>query len=347
MIEIVKTLSPKPKMSDKIDVASEIFDNAIAAIELGIEDYKLSRSDSRRLQSSVRNICAGILLLFKCKLADLSKNDDESLLKQKVIPVIQNENIKWVGIGKKTVDVQQIKDRFNSLNIPVEWKLLDDLQDYRNNIEHYFDKQNNPANVVRGYIASSFIVVKNFMEKILKLDPQVYFSVQTWRVFLEEKSIHDSELKEKLKEFQNLKWFSKEIEQLFVDFRCSSCDSDIIKIDCEEAVLCDATNVSFVCRNCGQQWTYQELVIEIADVLSTQSAMEFRDGRQEMIGYCPACGEETYWAEGEICLLCGEKGPFICSFCSDEVPISELPSYAENGMCAGCSHIMEKCDDDD
>ena len=127
-------------MSENIDVPEEIFKNAINAIELGVEDYELSAKDPRRLQSAVRNLFAGILLLFKSKLAELSQKDDESLLKQKVVPVIQNGEIKWVGEGKKTVDVQQIQDRFKHLNIEVDWTRLNELQNYRNNIEHYFDK---------------------------------------------------------------------------------------------------------------------------------------------------------------------------------------------------------------
>ena len=88
-------------MGNKIDIPGEILDNAIAAIELGVEDYKLSEKDPRRIQSAVRNIFAGILLLFKSKLAELSRDNDESLLKQKVLPIQKNGKIEWVGEGKK------------------------------------------------------------------------------------------------------------------------------------------------------------------------------------------------------------------------------------------------------
>lgn len=57
-----------------------ILQNAIDSIALGIEDY--NSSDSRRLISCTRNLFAGILLLFKHKLAILSPpGSDEVLIK--------------------------------------------------------------------------------------------------------------------------------------------------------------------------------------------------------------------------------------------------------------------------
>ncbi|MGL4779353.1 MAG: hypothetical protein ACRCXN_00780 [Bacteroidales bacterium] len=64
-----------------------ILQNAIDSIVIGIEDF--DSSDKRRIISSTRNIFAGILLLFKHKLCDLSPQDsDEVLIKQVVLPSI-------------------------------------------------------------------------------------------------------------------------------------------------------------------------------------------------------------------------------------------------------------------
>jgi hypothetical protein len=66
-----------------------ILQNAIDSIALGIEDY--SNPDPRRLISCTRNIFAGILLLFKHKLSQLSSPDsDEVLIKQQVLPTIDS-----------------------------------------------------------------------------------------------------------------------------------------------------------------------------------------------------------------------------------------------------------------
>ncbi len=62
-----------------------ILNNAIDSIILGLEDYE--SSDHRRLISCARNMIAGILLLFKHKLAILSPEDsDEVLIKQQILP---------------------------------------------------------------------------------------------------------------------------------------------------------------------------------------------------------------------------------------------------------------------
>ena len=116
----------------------KLLQNAINSIEVGIEDYELSKQDERRIISCVRNVFAGVLLLFKYKLVELSPaNSDEVLIKQQILWVMENGNIIAKGKSNKTVDVQSIKDRFKSLNISIDWKNLDNINSYRNNIEHY------------------------------------------------------------------------------------------------------------------------------------------------------------------------------------------------------------------
>jgi hypothetical protein len=84
-----------------------ILKNAIQSIQIGVEDYE--SKDSRRVLSSVRNLSAGVLLIFKEKLRLLSPpGSNESLLKQKVRPEKESGSVSFVGVGKKTVDVQQI-----------------------------------------------------------------------------------------------------------------------------------------------------------------------------------------------------------------------------------------------
>ena len=131
-----------------------IIQNAVDSIAIGLEDY-LS-TDKRRIVSSARNIFAGIILLFKHKLCELSPSDaDEVLIKQQVLPKIDTIGaVRWIGKGKKTVDIQNIKERFKSLGIVVNWKRLDEIKQYRNDIEHYFSKLNTQS--VQKLISDSF-----------------------------------------------------------------------------------------------------------------------------------------------------------------------------------------------
>jgi len=131
-----------------------ILNNAIESLALGIEDY--NSTDHRRLLSCTRNIFSGILLLFKSKLVELSPpGSDEVLIKQKVVPILDPTGaLQWKGSGKKTVDVQQIQDRFSGLGITVDWKRLDRINEYRNNIEHNFGSLSQDA--VRELIAMGY-----------------------------------------------------------------------------------------------------------------------------------------------------------------------------------------------
>jgi hypothetical protein len=147
-----------------------ILKNAIDSIAIGLEDYQ--STDERRIVSSTRNIFAGILLLFKHKLCELSPVDsDESLIKQRVLPEIDATGaVRWIGKGKKTVDVQNIKERFESLDIAVDWNRLERINKYRNDIEHYFSTQN-PQSVQR-LISDSFLIIRDFISDHLNEDPR-------------------------------------------------------------------------------------------------------------------------------------------------------------------------------
>ena len=158
-----------------------ILQNAIDSISLGIEDYEMATIDNRRYISCTRNIFAGILLLFKHKLSELSPTgSDEVLIKQKIMPKIDINSISWVGEGKKTVDVQGIQERFTSLGINVDWKRLKDTQNYRNNIEHYYATASSGS--VQKMISDSFIVIVNFIKDHLEEDPRDLLGSDTYDV---------------------------------------------------------------------------------------------------------------------------------------------------------------------
>lgn len=63
-----------------------IIKNAIDSIQIGIEDFE--NDDDRRSVSAVRNVAAGILLLYKEKLCQPSPPDNrELLIKQNIRPI--------------------------------------------------------------------------------------------------------------------------------------------------------------------------------------------------------------------------------------------------------------------
>lgn len=138
-----------------------ILQNAIDSIAMGLEDY--SSPDPRRGISCARNVFAGILLLFKHKLSTLSpESSDEALIKQRVLPVLNDDGrLDWKGKGKKTVDVQGIRERFDSLKIDVDWDRVSRINEFRNDIEHYYTSLKHEA--IHSLISDSFVIINDFV----------------------------------------------------------------------------------------------------------------------------------------------------------------------------------------
>ena len=81
-----------------------ILNNAILSIRSGLEDLAIG-TPARNL-SAIRNLHAGVVLLLKSRLLELSPaGSDEILLKQKIKPRLDTSGtVEFVGTGKKTVE---------------------------------------------------------------------------------------------------------------------------------------------------------------------------------------------------------------------------------------------------
>lgn len=122
----------KDKTSNKFD-KSELLQNAITSIQLGVEDFQSIRSKNapERSLSSARKIFAGVLLLFKYKIASMADTPDrakELIFEHQEFLPYKNDSgkIEWrpSGIKPKTIDVNGIQNRFGSLNIKTDWEAL-------------------------------------------------------------------------------------------------------------------------------------------------------------------------------------------------------------------------------
>jgi hypothetical protein len=159
-----------------------IFDNAIKSLQLALEDF--SEGSDQRLLSAVRNLNAGILLLYKSKLAALSPpGSDEVLIKKEISPQkLPNGEITFVGRGKKTVDVGQIKARFKFLGVTTDWKRFTKISELRNDIEHYSTTLHRDA--IRGMITDTFVIVRDFMTEELGKDAKDELGASAWGTLL-------------------------------------------------------------------------------------------------------------------------------------------------------------------
>lgn len=144
--------------------------NAVNSIRLGVEDFKTAVEDEARALSSIRNLTAGLLLLFKVKLPALSPpGSKEVLLKERVTPIVgpDGETL-WVGSGTKTVDVASIISRLKGLGVDdVEWSLLETLTKTRNDVEHYHSTR--PTAVLLETVANCFYLINRWRHETVVL----------------------------------------------------------------------------------------------------------------------------------------------------------------------------------
>lgn len=313
-----------------------ILKNAINSIIIGLEDYQ--SKDERRIVSAARNIFAGILLLFKYKLCELSPSDsDEVLIKQKVIPKIDARGrIKWIGKGKKTVDVQNIRERFEALGISVNWDRLERINKYRNEIEHYYSNLN--AQSVQQLISESFIIIRDFISEHLKNDPQQLLGKEAWSILIKVNEVYEKEKSECNRAIESLTFFHNKIQMAFEDYSCAECGSGLIMPTQNNT---DATDVEFRCRSCGNTLSYENLArLAVADYFSHEVYLSYTDGDDTPITDCPDCSG-IYLYHEHICSSCGYSATHECQRCGSIIHPEELLCEP---FCSYCAHMMSKDD---
>lgn len=176
-----------------------------------MEDYQ--SQDVRRSLSAVRNISAGILLLFKERLRELSPADsDDALIKQNIQPYHTDTGlVTFRGTGKKTVDLHQIEERFKSLGVTVEWKRLTDVIKIRNDIEHYYTTVQNSR--LKELITDAFIVMRDFITNELKKEPVKLLGDETWQALLDVADIYSKQQEECRELMAKVDWKSTALKK--------------------------------------------------------------------------------------------------------------------------------------
>ncbi len=299
-------------MRESNNTPEKIYRNAIIAIELGIEDYLQGNNDYRRFYSSIRNLYSGLLLLFKSKLAEISKNDDCALIKPNCNVFNNNGIISWSKNEKKyhfkTIDYKTLHERLNIIGVKINWKVLDDLKSYRCRIEHCYDDELIGCKKAIGeYIARSFILIRDFCIEYLQKDPQNEFSEEVWNVFISNEDTYRKEIEERNRKINLLHYFIEDIKNIVDSFQCTQCGSNLITVLDPIPKSHNATDAIYICRNCGQKYTYKEMMSEYAGSMFQGQMLVIDDIAYDPIDLCPKCGELTYDTVRDICYSCGVK----------------------------------------
>ncbi|KVL18275.1 hypothetical protein [Burkholderia cepacia] len=306
-----------------------ILKNAVQSIQIGIEDFQ--STDSRRVLSATRNIVAGVLLLFKEKLRLLSPNgSDEVLIKQKLLPQYgPNNSVVFKGEGKKTVDVQQIKERFDSLGIVVDMATFDKISKIRNNIEHYLVTESPSA--IKELVADSFLIIRDFVTKELGLEPVDLLGVPTWNALLETSAVMEKERAECKTAMEEIDWGSDLMHEVSADLTCLTCESALLKpVDLEvDAVLA----LELKCTVCGEQFELVDLLEKaVAEHFAYEIYTSFTDGGDSPIATCWECGRDTFVLAESECLACSATPEHhTCPVCGSNLGPDEQEF---NGLCA-------------
>lgn len=316
----------------------DLLTNAIESIRVGVEDYQ--QGDHGRLLAAVRSIHAGILLLYKEALRRLSPGDsDEVLLKIKILPKQSAQGvIEFIGEGRKTVDAQQIRERFGALGIITDWSRFDRITTVRNEIEHYYTKTNKKA--LEGLISDAFVLARNFISTQLKEDPLKLLGDETWQAMLEVSEVYEAERAECMRALEDFDWASSSLSRGVMRLTCPACSGDLIRPAGGESSY--HYDMKLECRGCGEITNAEDFAPRAVKLaLEHEMYLSHTDGGDRPYTTCPECGADAYVMEEECCALCGESAEHTCARCGSSIPAEELSC---SPYCGYCDYMMSKDD---
>ncbi len=316
---------------------SEIFDNAVTSIRLGIEDFETDDDD--RMMSAARNYYAGLLLLAKeCLVSTAPAAEAMAIVGARFKPIPNNAGgVDHIVDGYTTVDLGTLKKRFKDFKLPWPSADISKLQQYRNNLEHYHLAE--PVAALREAIASSFPMIVDFF-KILDEDPQHHLP-SVWDVMVAERATF-----EKLRLECDATWVPIEWPTLISGLdrmSCPNCKSSLIAQDDPANIL--YSDAKGRCIQCNEEISHADIMTKIVRInFEIDAYTAAKEGLESPIGNCPECGEKTYvdcyTNEGEdgICFACGVTVDNMCSRCHQHIPIEEY----DGEWCGSCTYAFDK-----
>lgn len=309
-----------------------IYQNAINSIQIGVEDY--TANNPERNISAIRNIIAGILLLYKEKLLRLSPAEHpELLIKQNTNRISEAGNVSFIAstrINNKTVNIGTIKDRFGDFDVKVEWDRFDSAVTLRNDIEHYYTKE--PQGVIKEIIASSFVLINDFVTHELEEDPRVIFGRDTWQILLDANEVFLAEKKVCLDSLAQADWEYDMVNDNLTHIRCEKCSSSLVLLDENKIDDANYPDIPLKCRQCQHEFEFSSIIEEfVSKALYYEFYTAIKDGGEPPTDTCVSCGMDTYIIEEGCCINCKYEIEYMeCTVC--HTPLS-LQEQINDGLC--------------
>lgn len=317
----------------------KLLKNAVESIQIGLEDYK--NDDPKRILSAVRNISAGILLLFKEKLRQLSPSGSgEALVKSEIQPTLDSTgSMIFAGKGKKTANVYQIRERFQSMKITVDWKKFEKINVLRNNVEHYYTEEKHAD--IREIISKSFEIIDDFSRNHLNEEPLSLFGRETWRALLEIDGIYRREKAACIESLSLIDWNFQVLKDGYKEICCPQCQSDLITGEGKHFKYTPGKSLPLLCKQCDYEFDFEDVVEQcVHEALSGEAYIAASQGGEYPYDTCPECSLETHIYEEDCCVSCGygneEK---LCAVCHTPLDLEE--AY-EGDICSYHRSIAEK-----
>lgn len=243
------------------------------------------------------------------------------------------------GDGSKTVDVQQMKERLQSLGVEVDWKRLEAIIRIRNVIEHYCTST--PTSQIKELIAGTFLVVRDFITTQLKSEPVDLLGAETWGILLKVAEVYNQEATACAAAMAEVAWGEEGVCRVISHLRCPACQSALLKPT--NPTESDLASIELQCTSCGEFHLFEELAEDAAhDCYFSEMYLSMTDGGDPPLSTCHECGRETFLTEELVCIACSATLSYTeCALCGEGLSADEQDL---NGLCSYHHHMADKDD---
>ncbi|NNA05926.1 hypothetical protein HBN65_03750 [Pseudomonas lundensis] len=310
----------------------KLLENAVHSIQLGVHDYQLCSGTEIRALSSARNLFAGMLLIFKYRIASFASTPAEAVAliykPKSIVPKIGATGIEWIPIleSNKTIDFRMIGERLDSLGVKTDWKKVTTLQHCRNALEHLHP--NHGIGEIQRFISELFPILRSFIEDELRRSPAELLG-DAWQMLLQTHDFYAQAMHVAVNSWKEA-GIKPHAFSVLSTCHCPSCGSKLLQphpIDIQNGKF-GKKDFRFQCVKCN----YSSILIGlIEDKMYDSDGL--RDGPEEDV-HCPACHSMRY--DGVVCSDCGLTPHMpLCKGCFEPLTIYE----SEHGrLCDACSY---------
>lgn len=334
--------------------AAKLRENALTSIRLGVEDFERCRhpgGDPARALSATRNLFAGVLLLFKYKIATCVDDPVAAAAlifnPPEVLPRADgNGGIEWEPVGKfktTTIDVGTIKKRFEAFEIKLDWGVIEKLQECRNHLEHL-----HPAHTlgeVADFVAELFPVLRDFIQTELEESPAGILG-DTWQLMLSHHTFFVDN-KRRCEEAWSVADVPERMGPWLDKSKCPECSSTLLmpaqdNIDAGHSVVSDDGLFDAVCIACG----HTALIVPLMfDALEDAYWYDQRDGEEPSLECCYQCSRGAFLIHEQSCLWCATELDYTeCWLCEENLGQDDQDN---GGLCSYHAHVYDKVMRDD